>query len=271
MRNTARLADAVRRTALRGAGAVRGLGAVRGPARAGVLAGAGLALVGAGSASAATVMSGSHTPVVASHVAPAGAAARTAGAVTGGPGQARSSGPATEQVSVQRPATWSQIEQKVASQTSHEPKAADQLQPVGATGAQAYMPITGAQHENARTIVKQALAKKMGLRSAVIAVATAMQESRLQNIDYGTSQSLGLFQQQTGMGWGSARQIMNPAYSADAFLSALQQYQASNPGWARQPLWQSAQGVQKSGVPFAYAKWEAQAAHLVQQAVRQMV
>jgi hypothetical protein len=142
--------------------------------------------------------------------------------------------------------------------------------PVATSGAQSSMPISGQQMGNATTIVQQALAKRMGLRSAVVAVATAMQESGLQNISYGTSDSLGLFQQRPSMGWGTAQQILNPSYSADAFLSALQQYQSSEPGWATQPLWATAQAVQKSGDPTAYAQWESQAAQLVQQIVTQV-
>ena len=46
--------------------------------------------------------------------------------------------------------------------------------------------------------------------------------------------------------------------------------QAENPGWAHQPLWQAAQGVQASGFPTAYAKWEAQAADMVQQITTQL-
>ena len=140
---------------------------------------------------------------------------------------------------------------------------ADRLVPVATSGPQAWMPINDAQLANATTIVRQALNNRMGVRSAVIAVATAMQESQLVNVDYGTGNSLGLFQQQWDMGWGTPAQIMNPAYASDAFLNALRQYQAGNPGWAAQPLWQSAQGVQKSAFPFAYAKWESQAVQLV--------
>ncbi len=167
--------------------------------------------------------------------------------------------------------SWSQIEQAVAKQTgSREPKAADQLQPVGTAGQQAWMPLSPAQLENATTIVQQALDKGMGVRSAVIAVATAMQESQLQNISYGTSDSLGLFQQRPSMGWGTTQQILTPKYAADAFLTALAQQQASNPGWVHEPLWATAQAVQKSGFPMAYAKWETQAVHLVKNIVTQV-
>jgi hypothetical protein len=133
------------------------------------------------------------------------------------------------------------------------------------------MAITPSRYANAATIVRQALDKKMGLRSAVIAVATAMQESTLQNINYGDRDSLGLFQQRPSCGWGTASQILHPAYAADAFLSALHSYQTSNPAWAHQPLWQPAQGVQASGFPYNYAKWEAQAAQLVGSVARHLV
>ena len=169
--------------------------------------------------------------------------------------------------------TWQQVsntlnhEASPAAAAHHQVPLADRLTPVGFSGPQSWMPLSQAQVANATTIVKQALAKNMGVRSAVIAVATAMQESQLVNVNYGTANSLGLFQQQYNMGWGTPAQIMKPRYAADAFLSALQQYEASNPGWAAQPLWQAAQGVQKSAFPYAYAKWEAQAASLVKHIV----
>jgi hypothetical protein len=199
-----------------------------------LLVGSAAALIGAGSAtaSAATVASHPHAQVAAAVVSQHPVASRNTG-----PGSVR---PRNGQL-----------------------PAADQLTPVALYGPQETMQITPAQYGNAATIVHQALAKHMGARSAVIAVATAMQESELNNISYGTSDSLGLFQQQSDCGWGTPQQIMNPAYASDAFLGALQKYQAANPDWAHQPLWQSAQGVQASGFPTAYAKWESQAAGLV--------
>jgi hypothetical protein len=159
--------------------------------------------------------------------------------------------------------TWSAIIHAAAGQASGSLPTADRLLPAQVSGPQSQMSLDSAQWANATTIVQQAMAKHMGLRSAVIAVATAMQESQLVNINYGTYDSLGLFQQQPDMGWGTAAQVTNPAYASDAFLTGLAQYQSSNPAWATQPLWQAAQGVQKSGFPYAYAKWEVQAAHIV--------
>jgi hypothetical protein len=149
--------------------------------------------------------------------------------------------------------------------------AQDQLTPVGTSGPQTWMPITPARWDNAKTIVHEAIKKHMGLRAAVIAVATSMQESTLLNLNYGDSDSLGLFQQRPSCGWGTPSQIEHPSYAADAFLNALRTYQANNPGWAHQPLWAAAQGVQGSAFPSAYAKWEAQAAHLVASATKHLV
>jgi hypothetical protein len=200
----------------------------------------------------------------------AGSASRTVARAVAARGPAKSAGGAKSAGAAgTRPLSWQRVEEIQARRDDPELRrgplpAAEQLRPVGLYGPQENMPLDSAQYGNATTIVKQALAKRMGVRSAVIAVATSMQESTLSNISYGTSDSLGLFQQRPSCGWGTAQQIMNPAYSADAFLSALQRYQAANPAWSHQPLWQSAQGVQASGFPTAYAKWEAQAASLVQ-------
>jgi hypothetical protein len=182
---------------------------------------------------------------------------------------------AAGQVEAARPAapakhtkSWAEVARIVASRTYPRPSGAqlpaqDMLTPVGTSGPQTSMQITPARYENAKTIVRQAIASHMGLRSAVIAVATSMQESTLLNLPYGDRDSLGLFQQRPSSGWGTPAQILRPAYAAGAFLHALRSYQVNNPEWARQPLWEPAQGVQGSAFPAAYAKWEAQAAQLV--------
>jgi len=207
----------------------------------------------------------------------AAAGAGTATAATAGLGASQASTVATHSATTQNTThtaqldaahakpltTWSAIIHAAAGKASGSLPAADRLLPAGVSGPQSQMAMNSAQWRNATTIVQQAMAKHMGLRSAVIAVATAMQESQLVNINYGTYDSLGLFQQQPDMGWGTAAQVTNPVYASDAFLTGLSQYQSSNPGWATQPLWQPAQGVQKSGFPYAYSKWEVQAAHVV--------
>lgn len=199
--------------------------------------------------------------------------AGTAEAATGGPVTSRAAAVTTHQSrngntssapARQVPDGWSAVIHAAAGQARGTLPAFDRPLPAPLAGAQAYLPMTPEREANAATIVQQAMAKHMGLRSAVIAVATAMQESTLLNINYGTYDSLGLFQQRPSAGWGTPAQITDPVYASDAFLNALRQYQASNPGWASQPLWQAAQGVQNSGFPYAYAKWEVQAAQIVE-------
>jgi cell wall-associated NlpC family hydrolase len=58
-------------------------------------------------------------------------------------------------------------------------------------------------------------------RDLAVGIMTAMTESGLRNIGFGTSDSLGLFQQRPSQGWGTAAQIMNPVYAATKFFKAL--------------------------------------------------
>ncbi|WP_431042385.1 hypothetical protein ACQUSR_11020 [Streptomyces sp. P1-3] len=114
------------------------------------------------------------------------------------------------------------------------------------------------QGVNAATIVAVASARGLPERAVTIALATAMQESGLRNIRRGDRDSLGLFQQRPSQGWGTARQILDPVYSAGAFYDHLVRV----PGYSRLPLTVAAQRVQRSGYPQAYAKHETDAAVL---------
>ncbi|MET0189811.1 MAG: C40 family peptidase [Pseudonocardia sediminis] len=117
------------------------------------------------------------------------------------------------------------------------------------------------QRANAEAII--GVAKGMGAppRAWLVALATAMQESTLRNIDYGDRDSLGLFQQRPSQGWGTPAQVTDPAYSTTIFLERLMEV----PGWERMPVTDAAQIVQRSAFPDAYAKWEGLAASLVEQ------
>ena len=105
---------------------------------------------------------------------------------------------------------------------------------------------------NAQVIYDVSVSMGLPQRAAVIAEATAMQESHLVNLPGGTSDSLGLFQERPSQGWGTPAQIMQPAYAATQFYSAL----AAVPGWRSLPLTVAAQDVQHSAHPDAYAQWE---------------
>lgn len=114
------------------------------------------------------------------------------------------------------------------------------------------------QAANAATISAVGTTRGMPERAVTIAIATAIQESTLRNIDYGDRDSVGLFQQRPSQGWGTVAQIMDPVYSAGEFYDHL----AEVPGYSRLPLTVAAQRVQRSGFPQAYAKHEPDAALL---------
>ncbi|MGW4826271.1 C40 family peptidase [Amycolatopsis japonica] len=112
--------------------------------------------------------------------------------------------------------------------------------------------LTAEQMGNAATIV--AVGKQMGVPELglVVAIAAALQESRLRNLHYGDRDSLGLFQQRPSMGWGSPQQITTPAYAATKFFERL----TATPNWQSMSVNDAAQTVQGSGFPSAYAQHE---------------
>ncbi|MFJ8664972.1 hypothetical protein [Streptomyces sp. NPDC093600] len=117
---------------------------------------------------------------------------------------------------------------------------------------------TPEQASNAATISAVGTTRGMPERAVTIALATALQESALRNIEYGDRDSLGLFQQRPSQGWGTPEQILDPVYSSGKFYAGL----AEVPGYSRLPLTVAAQKVQRSGFPQAYAKHEPDAALL---------
>jgi LysM repeat protein len=127
-------------------------------------------------------------------------------------------------------------------------------------------PLTAEMAANAAIIIQ--VGRELGVpdRGIVIALAAAMQESSLRNINYGDRDSLGLFQQRPSTGWGTPDQILNASHAARLFYGG-----PSNPnkgitrglldirGWQSMSLTQAAQAVQISAYPNAYAKWETSA------------
>ncbi|MFF1741066.1 heavy metal transporter [Streptomyces mirabilis] len=111
---------------------------------------------------------------------------------------------------------------------------------------------TPEQAVNAATISAVGTTRGLPERAVAIALATALQESGLRNIQHGDRDSLGLFQQRPSQGWGTTKQIMDPTYAAGMFYEHL----AKVPGYTRLPLTVAAQRVQRSGFPQAYAKHE---------------
>jgi cell wall-associated NlpC family hydrolase len=124
------------------------------------------------------------------------------------------------------------------------------------------------QLANARTIIDVGLETKVPDRGLVVAVATALQESTLRNLNFGDRDSVGLFQQRNA--WGSFDVRTDPAEAASMFYTGGS---AGQPGlldissWGSLSITAAAQAVQRSAYPLAYAKWEPLAASLVKSVV----
>ena len=118
--------------------------------------------------------------------------------------------------------------------------------------------LSTAQLANAQIIAEVGVSMSVPMPGETIAIATALQESDLQNLDYGDRDSLGLFQQRPSQGWGTPAEIMNPSYAARQFYTQLLQV----PGWRSMSTTAAAQAVQRSAFPEAYEKWSGEAATL---------
>lgn len=119
---------------------------------------------------------------------------------------------------------------------------------------------------NARLIIRTGQSLGVPDRGIVVALAAAMQESGLRNLNYGDRDSVGLFQQRPSTGWGTAAQLQDPAYATRLFYGGPSNPNAGRTrglldirGWQSMTIAQAAQAVQISAYPNAYAKWETSA------------
>ena len=118
------------------------------------------------------------------------------------------------------------------------------------TGANA-LPLDFGQAADAAIIAGVAVREHLPRRALAIAYATAFQESKLENLDYGDLDSVGVFQQRPSQGWGTTAELEDPAYAAAAFFGAL----VKIPGYASMPVYQAAQDVQRSADGSAYEQY----------------
>ena len=141
--------------------------------------------------------------------------------------------------------------------------------PGGASYSTAGLSATGLSDESAgyAAIIIQ-VGRELGVSDygIVIALATAMQESTMRNLDWGDRDSVGLFQQRPSSGWGTVEQLTDPWHSARLFYGGASNPNAGYtsglldvPNWSSLPLTVAAQAVQISAYPDAYAKWESSA------------
>ncbi len=122
------------------------------------------------------------------------------------------------------------------------------------------------QTRNARLIIAVGRDRGVSDRGIAIALATAMVESWLRNLDYGTYDSLGLFQQRPSTGWGTPDQVRDPRRAAAAFFGGSDDPNGSDTrglldiaGWEKMGFSEAAQAVQRSAYPDRYGQWESQA------------
>lgn len=118
------------------------------------------------------------------------------------------------------------------------------------------------QLANAALVIDVTARAGLPARAAVIAVATALQESSLRNLDYGDAagpDSRGLFQQRTR--YYGVDVATDPARATQAFLALL----VKVPGWQSIPLTVAAATVQRPRADLRgqYARWEQTATDLV--------
>jgi hypothetical protein len=129
-----------------------------------------------------------------------------------------------------------------------------------AHSATGVMPLDLDQAANAATIAAVALRRKLPEQAAVIAYATAIQESHLRNLESGDRDSVGLFQQRPSQGWGTPAHLQDPVYATGRFFGALVKVK----DYTGLPVHVAAQRVQHSADGSAYAQHEADAKTLAE-------
>jgi hypothetical protein len=115
----------------------------------------------------------------------------------------------------------------------------------------AAIPLATDQAGIAATIAGVAVRHRLPRQAVTIAFAAALQESELQNLDYGDRDSVGVFQQRPSQGWGTTAELEDPVYATTKFFAALVRV----PGYTKMPVDQAAQDVQHSADGSAYEQW----------------
>ncbi|GAB3244399.1 CHAP domain-containing protein [Arthrobacter pigmenti] len=135
------------------------------------------------------------------------------------------------------------------------------------------------QVKNAKIIDQVAAQLGLSGQASRIAIIAAYGESTLLNVGYGDARngvtnpdgtltsSLGLFQQQWRLGWGTKEQVMDPEYATRSFLAGRNH--DGNGGLVSIDRWQQLEPtiaihrVQRNADPTHYAKFYAAADHII--------
>ncbi len=135
------------------------------------------------------------------------------------------------------------------------------------TGGSTASSLSTAQVANVQSILGTTRSAGGNRNAQIIALMTAMQESKLCNIQFGDRDSLGLFQQRPSQGWCSGgTACVNPTYATQGFLG-VSAYTTNRglfdiSGWESMSKTLAADAVQRSCCPNAYAQWESMATTL---------
>ncbi|GLW10195.1 hypothetical protein Misp01_53240, partial [Microtetraspora sp. NBRC 13810] len=113
----------------------------------------------------------------------------------------------------------------------------------------------------ARMVIKAVYDRGLDSRAAVIAIATTIVETSIDNISEELDHdSLGLFQQRAS--WGTRAQRLDPTWSANAFLNKMISKYPNNT-WRTAPVGEVCQAVQVSAYPDRYQPQAADAQLIV--------
>lgn len=138
--------------------------------------------------------------------------------------------------------------------------------PAPAAAGKARVALDGEQIANIKTIISVGRERGVSRDGIAIALATAMVESWIRNLDGGDRDSLGLFQQRPSAGWGTQKQIRDPRRSAAAFFGGPSDPNGDRTrglldidGWEDMAFGDAAQAVQISAYPERYGPWKTEA------------
>ncbi|UNK72106.1 LysM peptidoglycan-binding domain-containing protein [Microbacterium sp. H1-D42] len=132
--------------------------------------------------------------------------------------------------------------------------------------SQRFASLDATQKAHAVHIIR--IGRELGVsdRGIAIALATAMVESSMRNLDHGDRDSVGLFQQRPSQGWGTAAQLTDADRSIRLFYGGAKDPNGRTTrglldiaGWQSMSFTGAAQAVQISAYPDRYGQWEQQA------------
>lgn len=162
-----------------------------------------------------------------------------------------------------------QVEAEAAQKCATDAAALTECVPGGDAGQEPFDPKTASislsrsatfsaeQRSIAATAIKVGRQQGIPERGWVVALAAGMQESRLRNLSYGHSSSVGVWQLIDTH--GTVEQRRDVAWSARWFYRQLK----AVPNWQGLSINDAAQAVERSGHPTLYAQWEDEARQLV--------